>query len=141
MSQSSSSRGQAKKEAGRARQWFAIRMFVPLLLGFIPIVIILPALGISGKLAAGIFYGYILAYFIVQFLLLRRSMRATLRQLRTSQIANPVPIGPSRREKEIENMTKPKVVDEADLKLCPHCGSAVSRNSADKCPSCGHSLE
>jgi hypothetical protein len=140
MSQSSSSRDQEKKEARRAGQWFAIRMFVPLLLGFIPIVIILPALGISGKLAAGIFDGYILVYFIAQFLLLRQSMRANLRRLQTSQIANPVPFGLSRREEQTEPITKPKVVDEADLELCPHCGSAVSRKSGDKCPSCGQSL-
>ena len=131
---------QANNNAERAQRKLTIRILVPLLLGFIPFVIILPALGISGKPAATVLLVYFVVYLIVQFLLLRRSMKSNLRRLKTSQIASTVPLGMLNREKETEAITRPKVVDETDLELCPHCGSAVSRKSQDRCPNCGKSL-
>ncbi|HZY48041.1 MAG TPA: hypothetical protein VFE96_09620, partial [Candidatus Bathyarchaeia archaeon] len=131
MSQSESWEERERREAGAARTRFALRMFVPLLLSFIVIVFLFPALGIKGSLAAGILYAYILIYLAVQFLLIRWSVRARIRRLPGQTVPDPIPtpIGLRRGEEPRDISTQPKAVSEADLELCAHCGSAVSRKS------------
>jgi hypothetical protein len=63
------------REAYKASRRYAMRTVVPLLLGFIPLIFIDGALGLSGAIGGGTFLLYLALYFIVETLLRRRARR------------------------------------------------------------------
>ncbi len=58
-----------------ASRRYALRTVVPLLLGFIPLIFITGALGLSGAIGGGTFLLYLALYFIVMALLRRRARK------------------------------------------------------------------
>jgi hypothetical protein len=128
-------RQKAYKAAGRR---YSLRVFVPFLLGLIPLIFIDAALGISGALGSATFLFYILLFLLAQYVILRRASW-TSRKSR-DKLTHTIPIGMAREKKTVEKFERPKVADEADLELCPHCASAVPRRLGGTCPSCGKPL-
>jgi hypothetical protein len=67
-------RQRAYKESGRKySRRVSLRVFVPFLLGLIPLIFIDAALGISGALGNASFVLYILVFLLIQYMILRRA--------------------------------------------------------------------
>ncbi len=116
-------------------------MFGPLLIGFIPLLLVDAALNISGNAARVEILIYFVLYFAVVVLVLRRGAgRRRKLLLKTIQLPSRSLPSPREDEDSTEAVRKLKGATDADLELCPHCGYAVSRGIGKDCPICGRPL-
>jgi hypothetical protein len=128
----------ARKEYLRQSRKLGLLMFGPLLIGFIPLLLIDAALNISGNTARVEILIYFVLYFTVVVLALRRGAGRRIKLLKTIQL--PSRSFSSPREDEDSTVRKLKGATDSDLELCPHCGSAVSREVGKDCQICGKPL-
>jgi hypothetical protein len=135
--ESKAARETYRRQSGK----FALLTLGPLLLGFIPLIFIDTALGISGSAARVEIVIYFALYFTAFVLLSRRSGRRRRRLLKNTQL--PIRSFPYSREDQnsTDSVGKLKGATDADLELCPHCGSAVHRGLGLDCPICGQPLK
>jgi hypothetical protein len=115
-------------------------MFGPLLIGFIPLLLVDTALNISGNAARVEIVIYFVLYFTVVVLVLRRGAGRRRKLLKTIQLPSRSFPSPREDEDSTEAVRKLKGATDADLELCPQCGSAVNRGVGKDCPICGKPL-
>ena len=83
--------------------------------------------------------GLFVAYFTAFVLLLRRSARSKQKLPKNAQLPNRSISSSRLDEDSTEAVRKSKAATDADLELCPHCGSAVRRGKGPDCPVCDKS--
>ena len=129
-----------RKEYLRQSRKLGLLMFGPLLIGFFPLLLLDAALNISGNAARVEIVIYFVLYFTVVVLVLRRGAGRRRKLLRTIQLPSRSFPSPREDEDSTEAVRKLKGATDADLELCPHCGSAVNRGVGKDCPICGKPL-
>jgi hypothetical protein len=130
----------ARKEYLRQSRKLGLLMFGPLLIGFIPLVLVDAALNISGNAARAEILIYFGLYFAVVVLVLRRGAVRRRKLLKNIQLPSRSLPSPREDEDSPEATRKLRGATNADLELCPHCGSAVNRAAGKDCPICGKPL-